>query len=286
MYVVIVGCGRMGALAARMLANEGPDVAVIARNRQTFDRLGSVFNGVTVEGGGFDEQVLLQAGIERADVFVAATDSDNANIMAAEIARNLFGVSHVVVRTYDPSKEYAYQRLGWNTICASVLGATKIRDEVLKTGVVSQMVLGGGEAEIIRFRPTRNVAGNTVGELEQVGDFRRGQDVALEAAAPDAVGRGEEREHRQVLCPRQGHGVVEARLPHQGSRLDGGQQVRGRRRRRRGGLRHRGPRAGGEPEGGRQADGVSHDAPRRHNSWTGCRIPVPGIRHPWRRKRL
>jgi trk system potassium uptake protein TrkA len=172
MYVVIVGCGRMGALAARMLANEGHDVAVIDHDRQTFDRLGSVFNGVTVEGGGFDEQVLLQAGIERADVFVAATDSDNANIMAAEIARKLFDVSHVVVRTYDPSKEYAYQRLGWNTICASVLGATKIRDEVLKTGVLSQMVLGGGEAEIIRFRPTRNVAGNTVGELEQVGDFR------------------------------------------------------------------------------------------------------------------
>lgn len=172
MYIIIIGCGRVGSLAAKMLANEGHNVVVVDRDPEAFRRLGSAFNGITIQGFEFDEEVLQQAGIERADVFVAATSSDNANIMASEMAKKIYGVPHVVVRVYDPAREYAYQRLGVNTICASVMGATKIRDEVLKTGVLSQMVLGRGEVEIIRFRPTRNAAGFTVGELEQVGEFR------------------------------------------------------------------------------------------------------------------
>lgn len=172
MYIIIIGCGRVGSLAAKMLANEGHNVVIVDRDAEAFRRLGSAFNGITIQGFEFDEEVLQQAGIERADVFVAATSSDNANIMASEMAKKIYKVPHVVVRVYDPAREYAYQRLGVNTICASVMGATKIRDEVLKTGVLSQMVLGTGEVEIIRFRPTRNAAGFTVGELERVGEFR------------------------------------------------------------------------------------------------------------------
>lgn len=128
MRIVILGCGRVGAYLARMLAAEGHQVTVIDRNSAAFARLGSDFAGDLVVGTGIDEDVLRRAGIEQAEAFVAVTNGDNTNVMAAQLARDVFGVPRVICRIYDPLREEIYRGLGLETICPTLWGATRIRE--------------------------------------------------------------------------------------------------------------------------------------------------------------
>lgn len=128
MRIVILGCGRVGAHLAKTLVTEGHQVAVIDKNSAAFARLGSDFPGNLVVGTGIDEDVLRRAGIERADAFVAVTNGDNTNVMAAQIAKEIFGVPRVICRIYDPLREEIYRSLGLETICPTILGATKIKE--------------------------------------------------------------------------------------------------------------------------------------------------------------
>jgi len=127
MRVVILGCGRVGAYLARTLAGEGHEVAVIDENRPAFARLDPDFPGKVVVGTGIDEDVLRQAGIEQADAFVAVTDGDNTNVMAAQVAKDIFGVARVICRIYDPLREEIYRALGLETICPTLWGANQIK---------------------------------------------------------------------------------------------------------------------------------------------------------------
>jgi trk system potassium uptake protein TrkA len=126
MKLVIVGCGRVGAMAAIGLSKAGHQVTVIDSNRRAFDRLGTDFRGEMVLGNGIDEDVLRQAGIESADGFASLTNGDNRNIMAAQIAREIFKVPRVITRIYDPIREDVYRELGLNTVCPTLSGARKI----------------------------------------------------------------------------------------------------------------------------------------------------------------
>jgi len=126
MKLVIVGCGRVGAMAAVALAKAGHQVTVIDINRRAFDRLGPDFNGEMVLGNGIDEDVLRQAGIETADGFASLTNGDNRNIMAAQIAREIFKVPRVITRIYDPMRQDVYTELGLDTVCPTLSGAKQI----------------------------------------------------------------------------------------------------------------------------------------------------------------
>jgi trk system potassium uptake protein TrkA len=128
MRIVILGCGRVGAYLARMLVAEGQQVTVIDRNAEAFHRLGSDFTGNLVVGTGIDEDVLRRAGIEQAEAFVAVTNGDNTNVMAAQVAREIFGVPRVICRIYDPLREEIYRSLGLETICPTLWGATRIKE--------------------------------------------------------------------------------------------------------------------------------------------------------------
>lgn len=128
MRIVILGCGRVGAYLARMLAAEGHQVTVIDRNSAAFARLGADFAGDLVIGTGIDEDVLRRAGIEQAEAFVAVTNGDNTNVMAAQLARDVFGVPRVICRIYDPLREEIYRGLGLETICPTLWGATRIKE--------------------------------------------------------------------------------------------------------------------------------------------------------------
>jgi trk system potassium uptake protein TrkA len=128
MRIVILGCGRVGAYLASMLVAEGHQVTVIDRNTEAFRRLGSDFTGNWVVGTGIDEDVLRRAGIEQADAFVAVTNGDNTNVMATQVAREIFGVPRVICRIYDPLREEIYHTLGLETICPTILGATNIKE--------------------------------------------------------------------------------------------------------------------------------------------------------------
>ena len=116
MHVVIMGCGRVGSTLAHSLEQRGHSVAVIDVDKDAFRRLGSDFKGRRVTGIGFDRDVLIDAGIERADSFAAVSSGDNSNIISARVARETFGVSRVVARIYDGKRAEVYERLGIPTV--------------------------------------------------------------------------------------------------------------------------------------------------------------------------
>lgn len=116
MHIVIMGCGRVGSTLAHSLEERGHTVAVIDQNQEAFRRLGPDFRGTTVTGVGFEQRVLVEAGIERADAFAAVSSGDNSNIISARLARETYGVLRVVARIYDPKRAEVYERLGIPTV--------------------------------------------------------------------------------------------------------------------------------------------------------------------------
>jgi trk system potassium uptake protein TrkA len=111
-----MGCGRVGAALAEALARLEHEVAIIDRDETAFHRLSPEFPGERITGMGFDRDVLLRAGIERADAFAAVSSGDNSNIISARVAREMFGVQRVVARIYDAKRAAVYERLGIPTI--------------------------------------------------------------------------------------------------------------------------------------------------------------------------
>lgn len=132
MKVIVLGCGRVGATLASMMDREGHQVTVIDASNDSFRRLDSSFKGETLLGNGVDEDVLIKAGIREADAFAAVTNGDNRNIMASQIAKEIFGVKKVVCRIYDPMRQDTYNELGLETICPTVVGAQMISDALKK----------------------------------------------------------------------------------------------------------------------------------------------------------
>lgn len=131
MRMIILGCGRVGATLARMMADDNHDVTVIDQTSDAFRRLGTKFKGARIVGPGTDLDVLRRAGIEAADVFVSVTQGDNTNIMAAQIAKSVFKVPKVMTRLYDPIRAEAYQQMGIQTICTTTIAANLMRDSAL-----------------------------------------------------------------------------------------------------------------------------------------------------------
>src|SRR5260370_39553534 len=115
-----------------MMDREGHTVSVIDQSSDSFQRLPSEFSGDLIIGNGVDEDVLLRAGITEADVFIAVTNGDNRNIMASQIAREIFKVKKVLCRIYDPIREQTYHELGLETVSPTIIGAQMFFDALLK----------------------------------------------------------------------------------------------------------------------------------------------------------
>lgn len=147
--VIVVGCGRVGSQLANMLSDNGSNVCVIDRNVEAFANLGRGFNGSTVQGVGFDEETLINAGVEDCDVLAAVTQLDNANLMCAEVASRLFDVPHVIARLYNPDHERAYMQLGIDYVCGTSLVAEDMFSKVI-SGHGSHLDTFG-EFEVLRF---------------------------------------------------------------------------------------------------------------------------------------
>lgn len=131
MNVVVMGCGRVGARVATNLSNNGHDVSVVDTDSRAFQRLPPDFRGETIIGTGIDEDVLRSAGIESAHAFIAVTNGDNRNIMAAQVAKMVFNVPEVICRIYDPVREDTYRRLGLTTVCPTTTVSAMILDHVI-----------------------------------------------------------------------------------------------------------------------------------------------------------
>ena len=131
MNIVIMGCGRVGAQLATLLDTEGHKVTVVDRDDHSFRRLPNDFRGTALMGDGTDEETLKKADIVSADAFVAVTEGDNRNVMAAQIARYIFNVPKVVCRIYDPLRKDIYETLGLEAISPTTVFAQLLKEKLL-----------------------------------------------------------------------------------------------------------------------------------------------------------
>ena len=130
-YIIIVGCGRLGANLANTLSDENGNVLIMDTSKDSFRRLSSDFGGLSLVGNGTDLDNLHTAQIEKASAVIAVTNDDNTNIMIVQLARELFKVPRVIARLYDPERETVYRDLGIDTICPAVLSAKEV-DKILE----------------------------------------------------------------------------------------------------------------------------------------------------------
>jgi trk system potassium uptake protein TrkA len=123
LYIVIVGCGRLGSSLANQLSHVGHSIVIIDLKEEAFDSLSADFSGFRILGDATEIRVLKEAKLKQADVFFAITHEDNVNLMVAQVARKLFNVSHVLARVFDPRREQVYEQLGIETICPTSVAA-------------------------------------------------------------------------------------------------------------------------------------------------------------------
>ena len=161
-----MGCGRVGSLLALRLEQQGHDVAVIDQEESAFRRLGADFEGRRVTGVGFDRVTLIEAGVEQAYAFAAVSSGDNSNILAARVARETFGVEHVVARIYDPGRAEIYQRLGIPTVATVTWTATQMLRRLLPQGHVPEFTDPSNKVVIAEVPVDAAWVGRRISELE------------------------------------------------------------------------------------------------------------------------
>lgn len=172
MKIIVMGCGRVGSQVSLLLASRNHDVTVIDhRDLDAASRLGPGFKGRIINGLGFDQNVLMEAGIEQTDAFIAASSTDNANIVGARIAKNIFKVPRVVARLFDPRRAEIYRRLGLKTISTTTMGAERIYELVTHSELDMVHNFGHGEVSILVTEVTYHLAGRTVRDLTVPGEF-------------------------------------------------------------------------------------------------------------------
>ena len=149
-------------------------MCVVDRNAAAFSNLDRNFNGNTLQGVGFDEDVLVRAGVEEADVVAAVTQSDNSNLMVIEVARRIFHVPHVIARLYNPARERAYMQLGLDYVCGTSLVAEEIFSKIV-SGHGSHLDTFG-DFEVLRFSSDLSM---TPRGRVKVGDLERNHGIRI-----------------------------------------------------------------------------------------------------------
>ena len=167
-----MGCGRVGAGLAKDLEAAGHSVAVIDQTREAFRRLGADFSGKTIAGVGFDRDILLEAGIEKADAFAAVSNGDNSNILAARVARETYGVANVVARIYDPARAEIYQRLGIPTVATVLWTTDQIMRRLAPEGSRSEWRDASGVIQLCEVHLHHDWFGKPVSLIEESTDAR------------------------------------------------------------------------------------------------------------------
>ncbi|MCQ4044776.1 potassium channel family protein [Streptantibioticus rubrisoli] len=167
MHVVIMGCGRVGSTLAQTLEQQGHTVAVVDQDPTAFRRLGSGFAGRRVTGVGFDQDTLREAGIEEAGAFAAVSSGDNSNIIAARVAREMFGVENVAARIYDPRRAEVYQRLGIPTVATVRWTADQMLRRLLPSGAEPLWRDPSGAVQLAEVPTSAKWVGQRISKLQE-----------------------------------------------------------------------------------------------------------------------
>ncbi|WP_236242426.1 TrkA family potassium uptake protein [Streptomyces sp. CC228A] len=167
MHIVIMGCGRVGAALAQTLERQGHTIAVIDQEPRAFRRLGAGFGGRRVTGVGFDQDTLREAGIEEAGAFAAVSSGDNSNIIAARVAREMFGIENVAARIYDPRRAEVYQRLGIPTVATVRWTADQMLRRLLPSGSEALWRDPSGGVQLAEVHTSPAWIGHKVSRLQE-----------------------------------------------------------------------------------------------------------------------
>ena len=167
-----MGCGRVGAALARTLEGAGHEVAVIDAEEHSFRRLGTEFGGRRITGVGFDRDTLEAADIRNAYAFAAVSSGDNSNILAARVARETYGVEHVVARIYDPGRAEIYQRLGIPTVATVRWTTDQILRRLLPQGHLPELTDPSGRIVIADVPVDTGWVGERITAIEAAAGVR------------------------------------------------------------------------------------------------------------------
>lgn len=172
MHVVIGGCGRVGSFLAYMLEREGHTVAVIDKDQEAFENLREGFSGKKVKGVVFDQDALVEAGIERADAFASVTSGDNSNIVSARLAKEHFRVPRVITRIYDPRRAEIYRHMGIPTIASVAWTGNRMLSYLSHPQLNSEYQFGNGEVELLRMEVPYMLVGRNAADVNVPGEVR------------------------------------------------------------------------------------------------------------------
>jgi trk system potassium uptake protein TrkA len=171
-HVVVVGCGRVGSGLAATLEEQGHTVAVIDRKAEAFRRLPEGFAGQQIQGVGFDQSRLRQAGIEQAGALAAVTNGDNSNIVVARVAREAFGVERVVARIYDQRRAAIYERVGIPTVATVQWTIERVLRRVLPDVSDVDWIDPSAQVALVERLVPSGWGGHRIQELELPGVAR------------------------------------------------------------------------------------------------------------------
>ena len=166
MHVVVMGCGRVGAALSESLYRIGHDVAIIDIDPHAFDRLGSDFPCARILGNGYHREVLIRAGIERAEAFAAVTSGDNSNIIGARIANEVFGVDRVIARIYDAKRAQVFERLGIPTVATVPWTTDRLLHTLTHDAPPDLWRDPSGNVAIVALKPHEEWYGRRLSDLE------------------------------------------------------------------------------------------------------------------------
>ncbi|HUU62046.1 MAG TPA: TrkA family potassium uptake protein [Acidimicrobiia bacterium] len=172
MRVLIAGSGRVGREVAQALSALGDDVSLLDESEEAFQPLGRSFDGTLHVGVTYDVDALRAAGIEEADVFLALTPSDNANLMAVQLAERVFGVPRTIARLDDPAREAAYRALAVDFVPTARLTAQVLVERVHEPEFAYHLAFATGEVQVIEMVLGVGAVDHSVSDLEIEGELR------------------------------------------------------------------------------------------------------------------
>jgi trk system potassium uptake protein TrkA len=212
MFLIVVGCGRVGAELAFRLFQAGHQVTVIDQVGKSFEHLHPEYRGRTVTGEVLAEDVLKRAGIEQADGLAAVTNSDSVNGVVGYVARTIYGVATVVARNYDPRFRDLHEAFGLQTVASTAWGARRMEELFHQVQGRSVFSAGNGEVEVYELLVPAEWSGRTLQEL-----------LPPEGCLPVAVTRA-----GRAALPGPGVVLVAGDVVHVGATLRGIEDVRRR----------------------------------------------------------
>jgi trk system potassium uptake protein len=170
MYIIIIGCGRIGSYLANLMQDEN-NVVVIDKDEKTSARLGESFNGLFIKGDGLDPDVLKDAGIEKSDALAVTTSNDNTNIVIAQIAKKIFNVPKVVARVSNVKMSDVYRNLGVDPVNSTAIFSTLLREKIFERNFTTY-IFESDMVSILEIKNTDVCKGKQMKDLNIPGEFQ------------------------------------------------------------------------------------------------------------------